>query len=738
MPHNFLHDLYDKINETPMQRKLREIAPMPIGAVFIHWPSMTEDDIRRHFRTMRELGFTNLKGIMAAPPMADERLSTLALEEGLTPWFYDTGGWELPTPQLCESLGIPNGLSMDDVLAHPKMKAHQVNLMRQRIANHAADARRGVHRNQGFLPAEADPNAVPGVVNSPEGTKLATESVPHFVKWLQQQYGTVDELKKAWNSGSSSVGMPTRTWTSWDDVTAGVLQVNHREFRHLRDILRFKSDVKLARLRARVQDNLTADSHAPMRAGGEISIFLPHVSWGIDMEGYAEIMAEGGAFYPSMHPGWHLEEVNFELLRPTYMQASMCVDWSKGIWSAPFESSGGPQWWSGGGKVPFVPEVREQQPAFTMTDGTLTQMIMTYMGAGFKGFGLWCWNPRDAGWEAGEYALCDRNHEVTPRAVQVGRIGKAMRQYRRELWNAHKEPWVGVLQDWENDAMWAALATPGRDRYKMEPIKARIGVARALINANVPWEHVTFRQLKKGLAPRYPAIYLPAVMCISDALMDIFTDYVQQGGRLVMDMPGAWLNEFGHLLPTQRGSKFERLFGCVLHEYGYTSNHTARIDGVAIEGFTATVTPTTARVAASYEGYPVATAITENPLGRGTAVLLGAAAALGCYRPGNTPLEALLVEYALGSTPKPFTCGGAIVYRLAGPGVDHYYLINEGPARRVELRIAAWTYTSCVDAVTGEEVQLGSSMELPPFSARWLRAVRAMPAQPVGTQSTAT
>lgn len=726
MPHDFLHPLYDQINDTAMQRKLRQLAPMPIGVVFIQWPEMTEADIRQHLRTMRELGYTNLKGHMVCPPMTPERLGEMALEEGIIPWFYEIGGWEEITPELLAKLGLPRDLSVEEAVNHPAMHEHQLAVMRRRLKRQAEERRAGVERGKGFLPAESDPNAVAGVVNSPEGTKLLPETVPFFVEWLKQVYqNDLDELKRAWNAGSSSVGQPTGAWRTWDDVAAGVLEVPHREFRHLRDILRFKSDVKLARLRKRVADNLAADANEPMRAGGEISIFLPHVSWGIDMEGYAEVMAEGGAFYPSMHPGWHLEEVNFELIRPTYMQASMCVDWSKGIWSAPFESSGGPQWWSGGGKVPFVPEAREHQPAFTMTEGTLTQMLLTYLAAGFKGFGLWCWNPRDAGWEAGEYALCDRNNQVTPRAVQVGRIGQAMRKHRRELWNAHKEPWVGLFQDWENDAMWAALATPGRDRYKTEPIKARIGAARALINANLPWEHVTLRQLKKGLAPRYPVIYLPAVISLGDELLEILTAYVEQGGRLVLDMPGAWLNAFGHLLPTQPGSRFERLFGCVLHEYGYTSNHQARIDGVSIEGFTATITPTTARVCAAYEDYPTTSAIVENQRGRGTAVLLGAAAALGCYRPGNAPLEQLLVRTAMGSLKQPFTCDGAIVYRLAAPGADHFVFINEGPARKVSLRVDAWSYRSWTDVLTGQQVDVSGQIDLPAFSGRWLRAVQA-------------
>jgi len=718
MAHDYLHDLCDRLHDTPMQRKLRALAPMPIGVVFIQWPDMTEEDIRGHFREMRRLGFTNLKGQMVCPPMTDERLGEIALDEGILPWWYDIGGWEMITPDLLERLALPRDLDIDAAIEHPAVIAHQTELLRRRLARKAAERQRGIERGRGFLPAEADPNAVAGVVHAPDGTSLRPETVPFFVAWLKGIYPDVEALKHAWNSASSSFGKAAVAWSTWEDVAAGLARFPVREFRHLRDILRFKSDVKLDRLRKRVGENLADDPQEPQRAGGEISIFLPHTSWGIDMEGFAGVIAEGGAFYPSMHPGWHLEEVEFELVRPTYLQASMCADWAKGAWSAPFESSGGPQWWSGGGKVPFVPTVRDLQPAFTFNEGTMTQLLYSYLAAGFRGFGLWCWNPRDAGWEAGEYALCDRNNAVTPRAVRVGRIGQAMRRLRRELWQARKEPVVGLFQDWENDAMWAALATAGRDRYQTEPVKARIGAGRALINANLPWEHVTGRQLAQGLGPRYRAIYLPAVMCLHSGWMDWMEAFVHQGGRLILDMPGAWLDERGHLVPTDAGSRFERLFGVVLHEYGHANNVAHAIGEVEVEGFTAVMTPTTARVVEPYTNGGAA--ITENRLGDGTAVILGAPAALACLRPGNTAMERLLVRTTLGELSSPFGCQDAIVYRLAAPLADHYFVINDGPARHVALDVRAFQYRGASDPVTGEAIDLGA-IAIEADSGRWVR-----------------
>jgi beta-galactosidase len=719
LPKDFLVEQYDRLNDTPMQRKMRRLAPMPIGCVFIQWPEMTESDIRGHLRTMKELGFTCLKGIMCCPGTSMARVQQLAIEEGLSPWWYDQGGWEDITPELLARLGLPADLDIDAAMEHPKMLAHQEQVMRLRIERQANPRPDKADKANVALPGDADPDpaAVPGTNVVAKGVYLWEKDVPRYVEWLRTQYPDVAALKHAWNCSSSSHSSVAADWKTWEDVAAGLLRYPMREFRHLRDILRFKADKRLERLRDAMQEHEAEDPDEPMRAGGEISIFLPHVSSGIDMEGYAETMARFGCFYPSMHPGWHMEEVEFELVRTTYMQAAMCADWAKNVWSAPIESSGGPQWWSGGGKVPFVADARPLQPAFTFNENTMSQLIFSYLGAGFRGFGLWCWNPREASWEAGEYGLCDRNNAVTPRARKVGAIGKAMRRHRRELWAARKEPLVGLFQDWENDAMWAALAVSGRDRYRMEPTFARIGAARALINANVPWEHVTGRQLEQGLAPRYATLYLPALLSLSDRLTQILSEYVRQGGRVVMDMPGAWLDQRAHLVDTRPGSPFEQLFGVVLHEYAYCNNEPFSIGKLALKGFTAVMTPTTARVAKKYgNGTP---AVTENTLGEGTAVILGAEASLGCHKPGNPDLEALLVKTALGARKPPFACKGAIVYRLAAPAADHYFLINDGPARSVTLDTEAYRYRSARDAVTDEAVS--AEIDLPAHGGRWIR-----------------
>lgn len=716
----FLSDKIRTLHDTPMQRKFRQLAPMPIGCVFIEWPGMTDDEIRGHFRLMKKLGFTCLKQIMHTPDTPAEKILNMALDEGIIPFWYAEGGWEPITPELLTRLGLPADLDVDDAMAHPAMLAHQTSVIRQRI-----DRKRktridsgGKRRNK----EESDPNFVPGVVGDVDGSSLHPDAVPHFIKWLQQTYGDVVTLKKAWNLDHSGISGKAWGWQSWDDVRAGLsTDVPVREYRHLRDIMKFRAETYIrTHILPIVEQRNAEEPHEPLRAGGEMGLFLPFASRGTDMEGIALAMAEGGSFYPSIHLAWHFEEVAFEVARPVYMQAQIAHDWAKGIWSATWESTGGPQFFSGG-KSPFVEEMRNVIPGFTVDPGCMTQLMLSYLAAGFKGFGLWCWNPRSTGWEAGEYALLDRNSKPTERAVRVGQVGQAAVRWRRELWEADKQPLVGILADWENEAIWACMSHAGRDRYKSEPIRARIGASRAFINANVPWEYVTPRNLAAGLGGRYRCIYLPAMLAISRELQGLLEAYVRQGGRLVIDMPGAYYDDHARLLNTGTGHWFERVFGVELRDYWYNNNVRFALDGLPTEGFTAELSPTRAVTLARFDGtrHP---AVTLAHTDAGQAVVLAFQASGMCLKPGHAAAEAALVRHTLGDLASPYRCANALVYRLASERADHYFLINDGAARTARLT-TAFSYHGFIDAVTGQPVD-PALIDLEAHSGRWLRAAK--------------
>ena len=278
---------------------------------------------------------------------------------------------------------------------------------------------------------------------------------------------------------------------------------------------------------------------------------------------------------------------------------------------------------------------------------------------------------------------------------------------------------VGVFVDWNNDATWGAMSVRGRDSFRLFPVEARIGVSRSLMNANIPFEHVTADDLKNGLAKRYKVIYLPAVISLDKEILDILDNYVKEGGRLVLDLPSGKFDQYTALLPTGKTSQFAKIFGLSLDNFQFSgSNKTIGLQGAEWTGFVADITPITAEVKAFYStGKP---AITENKYGEGSAVFLGLDLSHQCLRPGNVQAEQMLVRHTLGQKLKsPYSCKQALVYRLSASDADHYFFINDGPAKTVVFR-SDFSYKEALDALTGEVVDL-KSLRLEADDARWVR-----------------
>lgn len=705
----FYHDLYDSMHDSPMQRKFRKIAPVPYGVVFLPWAGCTEEEMRRHFRMMKDLGFTNLKQTMGTPEWPRDEVLRIALEEGIIPFWYGEGGWEDITPGLLGKIGLATDMSVQEARKHPKMIEYQNTVLAKHLSTWKAP-----------LPGQ---DTFQRYAHKPD-LFLYPADVPLFKKWVKKKYKTIEALSNAWNQYEVGIaGEPYQSWQDFDqdpliryDPTKEyvIIPKHGREYGRVRDILRFKADMYLENVKFYKQN---VYPEQPQRAGGEMGLFLPFASRATDMEGIAEVMKDRGSFYPSIHLAWHYEEVQYEVARCIYMQSSLATDWFKGGWAATWESTGGPQQLSGGKGWNILSQF--ETPGFTVNEGTMTQLLLSYLAGGFKGAGLWSWNYRNAGWESGEYALLNRQLEPGPRAIRAGKIAKAADKYRDEIWAAHKEPYVGVLVNWDNEAIWAAVSGPGRTQFKHYPVKARIGISRALINANIPWEHVTPTDLKKGLGKRYKVIYMPAQSAINDELFPLLEEFVKGGGRLVLDAPGGWWDAQGRVLKTGKGTPFERLFGASIADMQYSNNVPQHIGSHKLEGFVFDLDATAAQVVERFRlGEP---AVTEHKYGKGTAVLLAADASFAMNAPGIEPVEAWTIRHTLGGLKLPYTCEGALVYRLAAPDADHYFFINDDAAKEVELQFRDYQYKSAVDPISGETLPVGDKIALEAYSGRWLR-----------------
>ena len=719
--HDFRHAAFDAINDAPRQREFRALAPMPFGSVLIARDEMDEEQIRWHFRTMKSLGFNAIKQFMPCARWSNAALEKMALEEGLVAWWYGEGGWEPITDALCEKLGIDPGLSRKEIHEHPAMRDYQRGVLEKRVGR--PKLKLNPEAQEGMF--SQDRKSVAGAYGA--NADLPEWALDEFVDWLREYYDhDLDRLNQAWNIDVFTVKGardPGKGFEDWEQVRAYKLCSLKRDYGRVRDVLRFKADLKNRDVRATTELALERDRHEPHRSGGEMGLFLPFASRGTDMEGIARAMKNCGSFYPSIHLCWHFEETDFEVARPVYMQASFVVDLNKGGWTAPWESTGGPQQTSGS-NAPLYPPARDKQPGYTVDAGVMTQLLFSYLAAGCKGAGLWSWNARYAGVEGGEYALLDRNEKVCERTRQVGRIAQAANQWRDEIWQAHKEPMVGILVDWDNEAIWAAMSEFNRTVFKHFPVEARIGASRTCIDASIPYEYVTAMNLREGLASRYPIIYLPGFLGLNTDLLPLLREYVQAGGRVVADMPVGCYTERGRVMRTAAGTDFEQLFGVELSDLQYSGNNVHHtVDGNTIHGYTADLIPTTAKTVLAYgHGAP---AVTENQIGGGTAVILGWEAARACKKPGNPMWQELLARHLLGEREPWFRCSGAPwAFRLAAPEADHYFLVNQGDPAELCFEKVPHAYREVTDVLDATPVDLSGPIAVPRDGGRWLRCVK--------------
>jgi len=699
----FLTPLYDQLHDSPMQQKFKQIKPMPAGVVYIQWPGEGEKEMREHFRLMKQLGFNCLKQIMTVPGWSLEDIQLIALEEGLIPWWYGEGGWEEITPELLRKIGIPENMPSAEIRQNPKMLKYQTQVMKDRILQN-----KEYLKTHDELPRGAQTAYDPTLGG--RGLELSGRGKELFAEWAHSHYKTIENLNNAWCLYHHGLGRP---FDSWDDFNKNwETNVSQRNYKDKMDIFQFKAEHGCVIIDNRAKTFSDFNHNEPFRGGGEMGLFLPAAYMGVDIERIADVVKNYGSFYPSTHLSWHFNETNNEVVRPFYIQASIMNDFNKGGWTGGWESTGGPQQFDG---------EKDASPlnSYYVDGGTILQLFMSQMAAGFKGFGIWCWNVRSAGKEGGEYSLLDQNNQLTDRAVQLGAMAKAMQKYRDEIWEAHKEPMVGVVLDWNNDAAWAAMSVRGRDDFRMFPIEARIGVARALMNANIPFEFVTPDDLKSGLANRYKIIYLPAIISLDQKVFELLDEFVAEGGRLVMDLPSGKFDENTALMPSGKDSRFDKLFGATLDNFQFSgSNVRIGLKNKGWTGFVADFTPTAGTVIDSYSnGKP---AIIENRYGKGTAVIIGLDVSHQCFVPENELAQQILTENAVGKLQSPYLCSGALVYRLASKNADHYFLINDGKAKTVSLKFNSYTYNSISDAITGELLN-PISLDLDEDSGRWIR-----------------
>lgn len=683
---------YQHLNDSPWQRRFRRECPHLVGAVYWNPQPVPVAQLRFEFRRIKAAGFSFVR-------------------------FHAIGPFEKPDGSLDFTL-------VDEWMKHARAAGLQVFLhwaVRDTTPATRARARAVAEHFRGrsnvvcwLLGGEPHASGIP---------LLSDEDKQAFLAWLKQQYGAPAAVHRAWSIYPRRQPKFVGSWADalriactikkGEGLVLATTEAKHEVYGAARDLMRFRADQMVAHHREVATMIRRVDKTRPIWVGNH-QLFLNEAQLGWDV---MESGRTADAYYTSIHLSWHFEPSEGEVDRPVYMQSRFTHDAFKGGLTSAYETTGGPVQYSGG-------------YGNHMDAGLMRRLMFSYLAAGNQSIAFWDWVCRPGGIEVGEYGLVTLSGKVSEWAREAGRVSRAMQRYRREIWHAAEEPELGILRSWDTQAILALEprrfdTEDGLSDFSRGPsqqhMRALIGASRAAINHHIAFEYVTEQELRAGIAGVYPTIYLPHVRACSTELLEVLLDYVRNGGRLVGDVQLGFLDPWGKLHPRGKGTLLAQLFGAWVDSIHDARTNAQSVDDLAVPGFYGDIELAGARVLKRFaDGRP---AVTEASIGRGQAVLIGFDPARQCWRPGQSGLEMLLADLYRGDAPARWWSDAPLVFRRSHAKADHWFFLNDGPARQATLRVYDRQYRSGWDAVTGERLDVAGTIvvPLPARSGMWVR-----------------
>lgn len=703
-------NVYHNLNATPMQKKLREERALLLSTVYWHPGDVSKETLIREFTRIKDLGFNSVRYHHCENPVEiTDRWLDAAQEVGIGLSLH-LNVKHYPGKPFDEVIGM-NQHTFDSLHRyHPLRREAQkkyIAFMAKRYRDHPALTVYG-----GF--------GEPGPPDASSSDYLKRE----FVKWLEDKYKTAEAMDEAWNiypaEGpfvKSFAEAPTKlkrnitmVVDTWPEATAN----KHRTYGSNRDYLDFISAHDAWHTQDLVNEIKKFDSEHPVIMGSHnLFINQPFIGWNFAKWGKLADM-----HFSSIHMAWHFPYHQGEVDRPLYIQSRMTTDYFKYGWTSAFETTGGAVQYSGG-------------RGNHMDGGLMRRLMLGYIASGNFNISLWTFNHRPGGWEAGEYGLINYDGSLAPWTSDIKLVLQNIKEYREELWQAENQPMVGVLKLWDNEALHIMEPNKrefeeGRGFYngtKSVPVRANIGISRALMNYNIPFEFVFERELIQGIAARYPVIYAPHIRGISDELLQVLSDYVEKGGILIADGSFAFEDPYGKMREVGDNSTTEQLFGAYINKLHDTRTTELQVNGIPLQGLYSDLEITKGDPLFRFQNGEVAGTTYRH--GRGTAILLGFDAAMNCFDPGNAKMEKLVASLCQeGQFEATWQSSSPMTYRLVSPKADHYLIINDGPAATTMIKAFDHQYGKITNVLTGNEIPNNNNRFnplVPERSAVWFR-----------------
>ena len=489
-----------------------------------------------------------------------------------------------------------------------------------------------------------------------------------FVGWLQQRYGSIDALNKAWATQRWS-----RRINDWNEIDLPYLNGPGPNERYL-DLRRYWSDDTVGALKdleaVRKQDapNLPAVSNFWPTAPGK----------GFDyLRAWDQVSTYGAqGFYPGDPLGAAFEVMTNKAGHDTP------------VWFNEFTAGGGGYYGTPG---------RSRMWAYF----GLIYYAQTFLA--------WTFNSHIGGEEQMLFGLVDHDGRPSWKVDEFGRIASEFRKLRTLGFPRYQAPKVAIGFSYQTN--WLTSPPPGpntmQEYYKVNYWGQGIAAFKPFFEDNIDAAVV---DIGHDRIDQYKLVILPSAYVMDKETADAVRRYVANGGTVVMTGYSAKADETGKWFETPLPGRLTDVFGVRTNEFYRSDRLKVKFGTEELTGsdpYYEVLEPSTAKPIATFTNTPKPSpAITVNHYGKGRAIYIATAVQGAFYDP---LIRSLYGE--LGIERGPVTPAGVVARVVDGRTL--YVNMTGGP---VSVPITG----TRKDVLTGVDVH--NALNLEPMGAALLQS----------------